>query len=373
MRGEDANDGLRVSLLTCSPGEQVYAHYGHTALRVSRSQYGDDWIFNYGVFSFEAPHFLWRFIRGDCRYMLWAMPYDLFRSDYEAQGLTIYEQKLNLTPPEKQRLWDALLENARPENREYLYNFFYDNCATRVRDKIEEALDGTLTYPEQPAPSTFRQITREFTGDYPWAELGNDLCLGAEADEEINARCEMFAPYRLMYYVGGATVQDSAGNMRRLAEPPVTLLQGKPHAAARNPFTPALTAWSLMVIVLLLSYWELRSGRCFWLIDVLAGLTAGGIGIVVTFLMFFSIHPAVHQNWQLWVFNPVPLLAMPWVVWCGIKRRRTNYHKWNAAILTLFLIFSAVIPQEFSAIVVPLAIILIIRSCRYLLSYERKG
>lgn len=372
LRAAVPDDSMRISLLTCSPGEQIYAHYGHTALRVSRGMRGGDWIFNFGVFSFEEPHFLWRFIKGDCRYMLWAMPYDLFYKDYEAQGLTIYEQKLNLTLGERHRLWEALKENARPENRAYLYNFFYDNCATRVRDRLEDALEGKPEYPPQPEPSTFRQITRRFTADYPWAGLGNDLCLGAEADREIGARQEMFAPYYLMYYVSGAVVRDSCGHVRRLAESPVVVLRGGAQSAGKCLLTPAVVAWSLVAIVLLLSWWEWRNGWCFWVIDVLAGLLVGGIGVVITFLMFFSIHPAVHANWQLWVFNPVQLLAMPWVVWCGIKRRRTSWHKWNAAFLTLFLIFSTIIPQEFSAIVVPLAIILIIRSCKYMLSYRER-
>ena len=210
-------DSLEVGLLTCSPGTEVYALYGHTAIRVrSCAPGGEDWVFNYGLFSFNRPHFIWRFALGECDYQVGAVPYRYFAEEYAGRGSSVYQQTLNLTAEEKERLWALLLDNLRPENREYRYNFFYDNCTTRARDRIEDAVDGEIVYPAQDTACTFRGIVHQYTADYPWAELGDDICLGAAADRPISAREEMFAPFRMLRYADGAVIRGADGRERPL-------------------------------------------------------------------------------------------------------------------------------------------------------------
>ena len=140
-------DSIRLSLLTCAPGSEIYAHFGHTAIRYENYTRKIDLVFNYGMFNFREPHFVWRFVKGETDYQLGITPYIYFRAEYAMRGSSVYQQVLNLTQAEKERLVALLEENYRPENRIYRYNYFYDNCTTRARDKIEEAIRGKVVYP----------------------------------------------------------------------------------------------------------------------------------------------------------------------------------------------------------------------------------
>lgn len=154
----DTNDSIRVSLVTCSPGTEVYAVYGHTALRVEVPSTGVDLVVNYGLFSFDAPNFIWRFIKGETDYVVGTIGYPIFEREYTERGSSVTLQELNLSETEKTRLIRLLDSNLRPENREYRYNFLYNNCSTKARDKVEEALVAQL----QPAKNM-----REYTIS-PW-------------------------------------------------------------------------------------------------------------------------------------------------------------------------------------------------------------
>lgn len=162
-------DSLEVSLMTCSPGQEVYALYGHTAIRVNNYATGEDWVFNYGMFSFNRPNFIWRFTRGECDYQIGAAPFEYFIREYAERGSAVYQQTLNLTTSEKLRLWALLTENMLPENRVYLYNFFYDNCTTRARDRHRRGCVG------RDCLSPFRygaDLSGDSTPVYPPASLG---------------------------------------------------------------------------------------------------------------------------------------------------------------------------------------------------------
>ena len=144
------SDSIRISLLTCEPGSSIYELYGHTAIRVQDFINGRDIVFNYGLFDFSTPHFIWRFSLGQTDYLLGAGRIGPFMDEYDARGSKIWSQELNLTSQENVRLYSLLLENSLPQNREYRYNFLYGNCATMALDKIEESISGIVRYP-QPA------------------------------------------------------------------------------------------------------------------------------------------------------------------------------------------------------------------------------
>ena len=368
-----AEDSMEVSLLTCSPGTEVYALYGHTAIRICNETTGEDWVFHYGVFSFSQPHFIWRFALGECDYQVGAVPFAYFAKEYEARGSSVYQQTLNLTSAEKRRLWALLLENMQPENREYRYNFFYDNCTTRARDRIEEAVDGEVVYPRADTVHTYREIIHQYTGHYPWAELGNDLCLGAESDRPITERQEMFAPFYMLHYADGAVIRDPEGHERPLVSGKSKVVAGRGVGVQEEfPLSPWACGWLLFALVALLTAAERWKHACFWWMDMVLMSLVGIMGLVLTALFFFSDHPTVGSNWQIWVFNPIPLVAMPWVVRCGVKGRKTVYHAFNALVLIFFIIFSAFIPQDFCVVVVPLALTLLLRSCSYVVSYQKR-
>mgnify|MGYP000450229854 FL=1 len=187
-------DSLAVSLITCEPGPQIYELYGHTAIRIRHMRTGDDVAFNYGMFNFNAPNFVMRFVLGETDYMLGVYPYEDFLEEYRLRGSKVIEQTLNLTAQEKERLLRALAENARPENCTYRYNFLYNNCTSQARDIIERCIDGAIVYPVDNKEESYRQIIHYYTAGSPWSEFGQDILLGAAADRPITQREKMFAP-----------------------------------------------------------------------------------------------------------------------------------------------------------------------------------
>lgn len=367
-----AADSLEVSLLTCSPGQEVYALYGHTALRCTDYTAGWDMVFNYGMFNFNAPHFIWRFALGECDYEVAALPFEYFKVEYETRGSAVIQQVLNLTDVEKTALVTALVENCRPENKKYRYNFLYDNCTTRVRDRIEEAVWGEVEYPEHARGKTYREITHEYNALHPWARLGNDLCLGAAVDTLLPVRQEMFAPLYLSEYADKAVIRDREGRVRPLVLErkvivPQRAMPSEPNACC----SPTFWAWLLLLVMVGIAGLEYKLNRMLWGTDVVLMLVQGLAGCILTFLFFFSEHPAVDSNWQIWVLNPLPLCFLPQVVGKARRRKRACYHYANAFSLTLFIVFFRVIPQDFSVIIVPLALTLLVRSLSYVWFYKR--
>ena len=183
------NDSIRLSLLTCAPGEEIYSLFGHTAIRYEDPANGIDAVFNYGLFSFNTPNFILRFSLGETDYQLGATDYAHFAAEYAFDGRSVWQQTLNLSKEEKAELIRLLQKNYLPENRVYRYNFFYDNCATRPRDKIEESIDGKVIYPAEPQDGSlsFRDIVHQYCKGHPWARFGIDLCIGSEAEPPHHA------------------------------------------------------------------------------------------------------------------------------------------------------------------------------------------
>lgn len=195
------DDGIRLSLLTCGPGKEIYSLFGHTAIRYENRRKGIDVVFNYGLFSFQSSNFILRFTLGETDYRLGATEYKYFLSEYLLDNRDVWEQTLNLTTEEKQKLINQLEENYRPENRVYRYNFFYDNCATRPRDQVERAVNNSLRYSDDMTTTdtgrSFRDIVHQYCQGHPWSQFGIDLCLGSEADRPISRHQMMFAPFYL--------------------------------------------------------------------------------------------------------------------------------------------------------------------------------
>lgn len=369
-------DSLNVYLMTCDPGTEIYAQYGHTAIRVRNERSGEDLCFNYGTFSFRTPHFLYRFIKGETDYELGIVPYSYFKEEYEERGSAVHHQLLNLTAEEKLKLWNSLMENYLPENRVYRYNFFYDNCTTRARDRIEEAVNGKIVYPVWKNDKTYRDIVHEFNHGYPWARFGADLCLGAEADKPISERQQMFAPFYLMKAFAGAQVVDAAGRHRPLVNETVEVPAYKTLTAEEKkefPLSPMACALILLGVTLVVSWREYATRKIYWGFDALLFGAQGLAGCVLTFLFFFSTHPTVGSNWLILIFNPIPLLYLPLEIYSTLHRRNDYYHWYNLTILTLFILFSWVIPQQFNLVVLPLAVVLVCPSVVHLLIRRKQA
>lgn len=367
------DDSIRVSLLTCAPGTEIYALFGHTALRYENPAQGQDLVFNYGLFSFNTPNFILRFVKGETDYKLGYTPYPYFESEYAMRGSSVYQQTLNLTPVEKQKLLTLLEENYRPENRIYRYNFFYDNCTTRARDKVEEAIDGGVTYSDGKQNISFREIVHQYTKGHEWDEFGIDLCLGSEADNPIDARKQMFAPFYLLEAAKGAIIT-KGDSVRPLVLQETKVVDVEPEMdEAGFPLSPMTCAVILLVATCGIAFWQLKIKRVIWVWDLLLFGFQGLAGCVIAFLVFFSVHPTVGSNWLILLFNPIPLLYLPIMVYKAIKRKKDLYHLLNVACLTLFILLMPFVQQKFNSTVLPLALCLLICSAGHVFLYHRQN
>ena len=364
-------DSVRISLLTCAPGSEIYALFGHSAIRYEDPARGEDWVFNYGMFSFKDPNFVMRFVKGETDYQLGVIPYRYFEAEYALRGSSVYQQELNLTDAEKVKLIGLLRENYLPANRVYRYNYFYDNCTTRARDKIEESIEGKVVYPESDRVISYRDILHEFTAGSEWSEFGIDLCLGSEADEPIDERKQMFAPFYMLAAARGAVIQRGDEVVPFVREE-TKIVEAELEDEPAFPLSPMTCALLLLACTIGIVIWGYRKGRQCLVWNVLMFALQGLGGCIIAFLFFFSLHPTVGSNWLLILFNPLPLLYLPVMIVRGMKQQKDPYHWYNAVVLTSFIILMPVLPQEFNPTVLPLALNLLLLSVGHLSIYYKK-
>ena len=371
---EATPDSIRISLLTCASGGEIYSLFGHTAIRYENFTRGIDAVFNYGMFNFNAPNFIFRFALGETDYQLGVTNYEHFASEYNYLGRDVWQQTLNLTQAEKEHLFNLLQENYRPENRIYRYNFFYDNCATRPRDKIEESIIGKVIYPSEPQDGSrsFRDIVHQYCKEHPWARFGIDLCIGSEADRPITQRQMMFAPFYLMDAFAGAQIANDSIQRPLVSDKALIVDAVSDEEEGGWMPTPLQCSLLLFILTAAATLYSLRKRTGLWGVDLVLFGTAGIVGCVLAFLALFSEHPAVSSNFLLLVFHPGQLLFLPYIIYCVRKGKKCWYLTLNLIILTLFIVLFPVIPQRFDFAVVPLALCLLIRSASNLILTSKK-
>ena len=372
-------NSIRISLLTCAAGGEIYSLFGHTSIRYENPAQGIDAVFNYGMFNFNAPNFILRFALGETNYQLGVTDYEHFAAEYNYLGRDVWQQTLNLTEEEKERLVALLTENYRPENRVYRYNFFYDNCATRPRDQIERAVNGTLQYADNmndySTGISFRDLLHRYSEGHPWSRFGMDLCMGSKADKPINRRLAMFVPFYVQEYFNKAKIVDKEGQARPLVakEEKIVVTGQTPADFITGGITPMQSASLLLALVAAISIYGIQKGKTFWGMDLILFPIVGIAGCILAFLVLFSQHPAVSPNYLLFIFHPFHLFCLPCMLFRVRKRKISRYMLANFIVLTLFIGLWAIIPQRIPPAVLPLALCLLIRSASNLiLVYKRK-
>ncbi len=302
------SDSARISLLTCTPGDYVYSQYGHSALRVVDPAQRLDVTFNYGIFSFDTENFYLKFIKGETDYQLGIDDTRSFLWSSEYIGRTTYEQPLNLTASQRQAIFDALMENYRPENRFYRYNFVFDNCATRPYLLLKRALGEELNNDALMAAEalTYRALISHYSQANAWVDFGVNIIFGKDADKEMTAEDRLFLPEELMRYVSRARLTD--GTALTDAE------EVAPFAIGHTPWylSPYLVLALLCVVLLLYTYLDLRKKRISWWLDAIFFGLYGLLGSISFFLTFFSLHPLVGENYNLLFYSP--LMFVPFVL-----------------------------------------------------------
>ncbi len=343
-------DSIEVSILTCTPGKDMYAKFGHTALRVRDYTVHRDVVFNYGCFDYNANNFVLKFLLGQTDYLLDAEEFEFLKYRYGMLGNGVSEQVLNLNKEEANKLLALLLENLRPENQEYRYNWLYDNCTERARDVIEKAVDGKIEYAGVVEEDvTVRDMLHKCLEQSPWVAFGIDLILGEEIDRKADKRIMMFLPDVFKTESDGAYIARSNGErVKYIAGRSVVLEDTNGPDEAYMLGTPLFLFSLLLLCAVGLSLQEFKKKRNTVWLDVTMHIFQGIAGLVVAFLFFFSIHPAVDSNWLVILFNPLPLFYAGWLLYCHKKGTKNLLSYVNLAVTAGFLIVMCLCPQSFN-------------------------
>lgn len=298
------SDSAHIQLLTCTPGTETWSKYGHTAIRVMDPANKMDMVFNYGIFDLMADDFYIKFVKGETYYRLGVDSYYTFDAFYSRIGRTTYWQELNLTSEQKQQIFNALVLNYRPENRYYLYNFVFDNCATRPYYLLKNALQDTIisSYKGYEG-TTFREAISYYTGRNSWIDFGINLIFGREANQAMSNEQRLFLPEELMNYVAQATLADGTPLVKDQHIAPF------PH----NNVPWYTNCWLGIAIFSLLMIWlsmdDRKREKLTWVVDLILGIIYILLIILVIFLTFFSCHPLVGFNWRLILFPIIHICA----------------------------------------------------------------
>ena len=328
-------DSLTVSLITCYPGPEIYELCGHEAIRVRGE--GRDSVWNFGMFSFNEPNFVYRFVKGETDYLCAGYPFGYFLPEYVRRGSKVVEQDLNLSQEEARRLLTLLQTHALPENRKYRYNYVLDNCATRITDQIDKAIDARVIYPDTMAFPTFRSEMRHYHRNYPWYQLGIDLALGSGLDRQLHGREDMFVPVEMMRKSDNAYIADG----RPLVRETRVLNEGSGDVVL--PPTPwwqsPLFVFSIVaVIVALFCIFSLKSERIYSWVYVLWFFILGLGGTIVAFLVFISSHEATSPNALLLWLNPLQLVFAVCAIWRKLRPGAVAMSWYNIVSLICMLL-----------------------------------
>jgi hypothetical protein len=345
-----------VSILTCDPGVDVGEWYGHTAIRVSDPVSGLDAVFNYGLFTFDTPNFMYRFAKGQTDYKMGGQRFGSFLPQYNEEKRSVYEQVLNISTEGKTKLFQALVENDKPENREYRYNFFMDNCATRVRDMVEHNAGSPIRFTNNHHTESYRDLIKKFHHSFRWFDLGIDLLVGKKADEQVSAYGQMFLPEYLKDQFAKAEITID-GKPQPLVLETRTLCEFPNSKLNSDLPWPAIVFGILFLIIAAISVRDfLRETKTDWLDYWVLGLS-GFSGLIIGWFTLYSEHPAMSPNYNLlWAFPLNPFFAGLWAVkkW----RPQTRYYFWLSGVL---LLLSFVAGQQFNPAVYFIILILLVR------------
>lgn len=362
-KAQDDGSRLRISLLTVEPGEELYSTFGHSAIRVIDSNSVSDIIFNYGTFDFDTPGFYTKFIRGKLMYYVSTEYYSDFIAANEAENRGTTEQVLDLAPVERQVLREALYINVQEKNKFYLYDFFLDNCTTRLRDLIEKyKIPKPVLPPVMPVATTFRQAIHQYLdiNKKYWSKLGIDILLGAPTDAVMTARQQEFLPDNLMKAL------DSTKNTNLVSAKKKVSITSKTDTKIQF-FTPLVCSSILLSFFVLLSLLVKRIDSLQNFIRVLDGLLffiTGALGCLLIFMMFGTDHIMTKQNYNI-------IWALPThILFCFFVFSKANWVKkyflFTSVLMIGLLIAWAFLPQQLNTALIPVVILLIFRS--YILS-----
>jgi Domain of unknown function (DUF4105) len=355
------NAGAEVTLVTYTPGEELYQSFGHSAIRIRDDLLGMDRLYNFGVFDFDTPNFYLKFAHGDLRYQLAVSEGEEEIQAVGASGEGVTELVLSLSTAQKQALFEALEVNLLPENRFYQYDFILDNCSTRPRDAIEKVTGSPVILPDT-GRQTFRQMLDPYFTRIPWIGFGLSILLGAKIDRPASPREACFLPANLERAIdAGKNGNQSLVSERRVLYTPESLPSTPPYLSPVCVFYGGGTLWVL--------FWLVRRKGHARRLTALVLILFGLVGMFVLGFSLWTRAWVVHDNLSvLWL---IPL-HFPAGLWLWYDGSRPATLRWYLRLAVLegaaFICFSFLLPQQFNAAVYPLVVILVWRCSIELLS-----
>jgi hypothetical protein len=360
---------LRISLLTATPGEELYSTFGHSALRLTDSVRNLDIVFNYGTFNFEEPNFYLKFVRGKLPFYLSPDKFDDFMVEYQEENRGVTEQVLNLNCYEKERIYALLNENMMGPNRKYKYDFTFDNCTTRLRDLIEKASDSTVHFGNVIQKTmTFRDLIYEYLNknDKQWSKLGIDILLGSRMDVAATPYQVMFLPEYLMKTLDSSTIHSQP----LVSDKRLILKMDHSKNEKNNLAHPFFLFVCLFVIIAFLSFSKnLFIQKLLASLDGILFFITGLLGILLIFMWTGTDHIMCRDNYNLlwaWPTNVVTAFYIhskkSWA-----KKYFIIYAVFNIILIALW----RVIPQHLNPVLIPVIAILIFRSLIYIIRRDK--
>jgi hypothetical protein len=355
-----AGKDTTVYLLTCAPGIDTYSIYGHSALRVVIPKSNIDIVYNWGVFDFATPNFAWKFAKGKLNYILGAYPYERFMQTYFYEQRSVYSQVVNLESEEKRILLSLIERNLLPEFRSYRYDFFYDDCSTRIRDLIERVVGSKLIYPpdETNKLPSFRELVGDYQKNYAWLKMGVDLIMGTPGDAKASFRERMFLPLHLQKNLSQAVINRDR-KMVPLLSSAETLLSFEPRIIKTKFWVTPIFIFSLLFIIIVLLSALYYKRKIIKIMDIILFTAFSILAILMIFFNFFTDHQQMRWNLNITWFNPAIIICLM-LLFFGKSGK-----VWFSVVFFLSVIFLPIVlifPYAFNFSFVPVTLILALRS-----------
>ena len=356
-----------IYILTCSPGEEIYQVFGHTTFWIVDDSTRLNYIYHYGTFNYADPNFYLNFIKGRLNYMLALESYPAFIQEYSNDGRDVYKYKLNLTYNQKVKLYEFLTWKSKPENRYYMYDFFLDNCATRVRDVLENIYGDSLVYPDIKIDLTYREAIKPYMQGKPWLRFGTNLVLGMPTDKKLDAYSAMFLPDYIDTVICASKLKTPSG-LENLGFNRSYLIQSNYEINKKPFFNPTYFFWFLLFLTALIIFIEYKKEKKFKAIDFTLLFVTGLTGIIILFMWFGTDHSPVKWNLNiLWAF-PTHIIT----AFLIFKQKFDLFVKKYLFIFSIINIILAItmwflLPQKYDTAIFPFLLILILRFGSYLM------
>ena len=367
VNSQTLSKNAELSLITCSPGSELYSIFGHSAIRLYDSTTNTDLIFNYGVFDFSTPNFYWKFIRGNLQYQLAIQDIDRFLQEYRMEGRSVKEEKFLLTEREKSGMISFLRRNYLPENRYYLYDFFYNNCSTKIWDVLKSQIDSKLEFDTSVySPPSFRDLLYPYLETVPWARLGIDILLGVPADKIASFSQQMYLPDYLSRNMSHTLRSNGVNGQEKILGPEHVIIERNPERSKFNTpaVGPVLAGWLFFLAVLALTLFAGVRGRKWF--DGIFITLLGLLGVVLIFMWTATNHQQMDWNLNILWANPVGL-TFTWFLLRNKLRNASCIYGILMVISILTLLFWQLIPQDFNQALIPVVLTIALRGADHFL------